>query len=211
MHSSYVPPHPTSGRCGIFWLNLAQSASQPRCELAVASYHETWPGHHLQLALAQEAELPPLRRALLFNAYLEGWAKYAEALPVSTGVAGGALGQVAVLRSELYSTATLVLDTGVHGHGWTYDKALHFFMEQTGAPRRLAEMVVYRCAADPGQLSAYKMGLLTMRRLRRRFENARGAFFRLQDFHNAVLGSGALPLDVLDRAVMSRAEEACGS
>jgi uncharacterized protein (DUF885 family) len=203
MHSHYIPPHGTPLRGGVFWLNLAQSAAQPRRELAVASYHETWPGHHLQMALAQQAELPALRRVPLFTAYMEGWAKYAEGLAVSTALGDDLLAQVAVLRSELYSTATLVLDTGVHVHGWSFDAALRFFMEQTFAPRRLAEMVVYRCAAEPAQLCAYKIGLLAFRGLKMRLADALGESFRLQGFHAAVLGSGALPLEVLERAVLA--------
>lgn len=207
MHSTYVPPHPASGKAGIFWINLAQSESQPRSEVVVVSWHETWPGHHLQLTLAQEAAPSPLRRALLFNAYLEGWAKYAEALPTSTGVLKDTLARVATLRSELYSTATLALDTGIHVHGWTFDEAVRFFIEQTGAKPRLAEMVIYRSIAEPAQLCSYKMGLLTLRRLRQEFERARGASFRIQDFHDAFLSSGALPLEVLEGLLSRRSSE----
>ena len=199
MHSTYVPPHPASGKPGIFWINLAQSESQPRGELAIVSFHETWPGHHLQLTLAQEAAPSPLRRALLFNAYLEGWAKYAEALPSALGMVPGPLARVAALRSELYSTANLVLDTGVHAHGWTFDEAERFFIEQTGGNPLLAKMVVFRSIAEPAQLCSYKMGLLSVRKLRQDFEKVRGASFRVQDFHDAFLSPGALPLDVLER------------
>lgn len=204
MHSTYVPPHPASGKAGIFWINLAQSEVQPRSEAAVVSFHETWPGHHLQLTLAQEAAPSPLRRALLFNAYLEGWAKYAEALPTSTGLLPDTLARIAALRSELYSTATLALDTGIHVHGWKFDDALRFFIEQTGAKPRLAEMVVYRSIAEPAQLCSYKIGLLTVRKLRQDFEAARGSAFRIQDFHDAFLSPGAMPLDVLERMLNRR-------
>lgn len=207
MHSTYVPPHPASGKAGIFWINLAQSESQPRSEVAVVSWHETWPGHHLQLTLAQEAAPSPLRRALLFNAYLEGWAKYAEALPTSTGVLKDTLARVATLRSELYSTATLALDTGIHVHGWTFDAAVRFFIEQTGAKPRLAEMVIFRSIAEPAQLCSYKVGLLTVRRLRGEFERARGSAFRIQDFHDAFLSPGALPLEVLEGMLSRRSSE----
>ncbi len=201
MHSTYVPPHPASGKGGIFWINLQQSASQPRGELAVVTFHETWPGHHLQLTLAQEAAPSPLRRALLFNAYLEGWAKYAEALPTSFGLVDETLARVAALRSELYSTATLVLDTGVHVHGWSFDEAVRFFSEQTGGNPKLAQMVAYRSIAEPAQLASYKIGLLTVRKLKADFERTRGSAFRIQDFHDAFLSSGALPLDVLERSL----------
>lgn len=207
MHSTYVPPHPASGKAGIFWMNMAQGVSQPRCELIVVTHHETWPGHHLQLTLAQEAAPSPLRRALLFNAYLEGWAKYAEALPISTGLIRDTLARIGALRSELYSTATLALDTGIHVHGWTFEAARRFFVEQTGANPKLAEMVVFRSIAEPAQLSSYKMGLLTVRRLRQEFERARSATFRVQEFHDAFLSPGALPLEVLEGMFNRRASE----
>ncbi len=104
---------------------------------------------------------------------------------------------------ELYSTATLVLDTGVHLHGWTLMRqARRFFSRADGRQRRFRGCaVILRSAADPGQLCAYKMGLLTMRQLRDRFRRTRGAGHRIQDFHDAVLGQGCLPLSILDAAI----------
>lgn len=206
MHTHYVPGRGTSRQTGTFWLNLAQSATQPRRELAVVSYHETWPGHHLQMSVAaRRLELPALRRIPLFTAYVEGWAKYAEGLAVDTLCPEDPLAQVAALRSELYSTATLVLDTGVHYHGWSFEEALRFFVDATGAAPRLADMVVHRSAANPGQLCAYKLGLLSVRALEARYRAACGPKFSVQAWHDSVLTGGALPLELLQSAVMARA------
>jgi uncharacterized protein (DUF885 family) len=208
-HSHYVPPRlgdrPARGdgeaSFGVFWVNLHHLTSGPRWETPTQCFHETWPGHHVQLALAQELPLCAFRRAIVFDAYMEGWAKYAESLPESVGLAGSALARVARLRMELYSTATLVLDTGVHALGWSLDRAREFFRDETGASDALADMVVLRSAANPGQLCAYKIGLLKVRELRDRFKLIRGSAYRIQDFHDAVLGNGALPLAILEAVV----------
>ncbi len=189
------------GQSGVFWLNCGVAARQPRGEALIMTFHETWPGHHLQLSLAQESSLPALRRALLFNAYLEGWAKYAEGLPESLGFEVGAFGRIARLRTELYSTATLVLDTGVHAFGWSLEEARRFFVEQTGAERSLAEMVTLRSAAGPGLLCAYKVGLLKFRELRDAMREARARDFAVRDFHELMLSSAALPLGLLEERV----------
>ena len=194
-HTSYVPS-PQPGAPATFRLNLAHASAGTRGECAVTAWHEVWPGHHLQLALALELPLPAFRRAMLFSGYLEGWAKYAEGLAASL-LAASPHTRIARLRMELYSTATLALDTGIHAHGWSAEAAAEFFQRETAAPDALARMVVLRSAADPGQLCAYKWGLLEMRRLRERFASLRGDAFRVQHFHDAVLGQGALPLTLL--------------
>jgi uncharacterized protein (DUF885 family) len=206
MHSMYLPAHGEGeANAGVFWLNCGMAALQPRGEAIIMAFHETWPGHHLQLSLAHESSLPAVRRALLFNAYLEGWAKYAESLPEALGFDLPDGARIARLRMELYSTATLVLDTGVHAFGWGFDRAKRFFIERTGADQRLAEMVVLRSAAQPGQLCAYKLGLITFRKIRRALAAARGADFALRDFHELMLGSAALPLELLEERVTKEA------
>lgn len=200
-HSTYVPPRAGSGAEGIFWLNLRQAIAAPRWENQVVCVHEVWPGHHLQIALAQELPLPAFRRAMLFAAYLEGWAKYAEILGETSGVLAGPFARLARLRTELYSTCTLVIDTGMHALGWSMDEARDVFARETGASGPLAEMVALRSASQPGHLSAYKMGMLKVLELRRRYETARGPAFRIQDFHDLILGHGALPLALLERVV----------
>jgi uncharacterized protein (DUF885 family) len=200
-HSHYVPPRMGEGASGVFWVNLTQTLAAPRSETAIVCFHETWPGHHLQLALAQELPIPAFRRAILFDGYMEGWAKYSESLPETVGLMNSQSMRISRLRMELYSTATLVLDTGVHFHGWTLDAARRFFAAETGASVDFAEAVILRSAADPAQLCAYKMGLLTMRELSDRFRRSRGGSHRIQDFHDAVLGQGCLPLSILEAGI----------
>lgn len=199
-HSHYVPPRMGGGAPGVFWVNLRQTLAAPRSETAIVCCHETWPGHHVQLALAQELPLPAFRRAILFDGYMEGWAKYSESLPETVGLMNSPSCRIARLRMELYSTATLVLDTGVHFHGWSLDAALRFFGAETGASADLAQAVILRSAADPAQLCAYKMGLLTMRELRDRFRRTPGGH-RIEDFHDAMLGQGCLPLSILETRI----------
>jgi uncharacterized protein (DUF885 family) len=200
-HSHYVPPGAANGSVGVFWVNLLQMLAAPRSEAALYCFHETWPGHHVQLALAQELPLPAFRRAILFDGYMEGWAKYAESLPETVGLANSPTLRIARLRMELYSTATLILDTGVHAHGWSLESAQKFFSRETGASDALAAGTVLRCAAEPAQLCAYKIGMLKMRELRDRYHRARGGDYRIQDYHDAVLGQGALPLSILEAVV----------
>jgi uncharacterized protein (DUF885 family) len=200
-HSTYIPPRQGSGGDGIYWLNQRQALSAPRWENAVVCAHEVWPGHHLQITLAQELPLPAFRRNMLFAAYLEGWAKYAEILAETSGVLTGPFARLARLRTELYSTGTLVIDTGMHALGWSFEQARDCFARETGANDALAGMVALRSAAQPGHLAAYKLGLMKVRELRRRYEAARGPAFRIQDFHDLILGHGALPLGLLEWVV----------
>jgi uncharacterized protein (DUF885 family) len=160
------------------------------------------PGHHLQLAIAQEAAtLPAFRRAIVFNAYIEGWAKYAEALPEDAGFADDPRVALCRMRGELYSTVNLVLDTGFNAMRWPYEKAVGYFKEAAGASQALAELVVARSLFHPGQLCSYKIGMRKMFELKEMLERARGRDFRIQEFHRLVLDEGALPLSLLERRV----------
>jgi len=199
-HSHYLPPSARRNGCGLFRVNLAHILAVGKAEAPVHCFHETWPGHHVQLAVAAEAQLCAFRRAVLFRAFLEGWAKYAESLPEEVGLSSP-LARISRLRMELYSTATLVMDTGIHALGWTLARARNFFFLETGAPAALTEMVILRSAAQPGELAAYKVGLLKMRHLRSVFAAARGSSFRIRDFHDTVLRNGAIPLTLLDEVI----------
>jgi uncharacterized protein (DUF885 family) len=203
-NSTYNPPR--DGEPGVFWINLRTALAQPKFEAPALCFHEVWPGHHLQIALSQELPLPPFRRAVLFNAYMEGWAKYSEALPEEVGMATDLVAKAARLRMELYSTVNLVMDTGINAFGWSAEQGARFFAENTGAGGPMTEMVVLRSLAQPGQLCSYKVGMMQVRSLKQRFTAARGDRYRVQDFHDAILGQGCLPLSLLDRAVMEAAE-----
>ena len=199
MHTHYTPPSANGARPGRFSLNLKSARASPRWELPTLCAHEGVPGHHLQLALAQE--LPALcefRRTVVFNAYIEGWAKYAETVPESHGWLDDPYAALGRLRAELYSTVNLALDTGIHALRWTRDQAREFFQRNTGVSTLFASAIANRSFVTPGQLCSYKIGMSAMLAARDRFRSARGARYDIRDFHACVLGHGALPLRVLD-------------
>ena len=198
-HSYYRAPSASRGGRGVFLANLSHVVATGKAEAAIVCFHETWPGHHLQLSIAAELEASTFRRAVLFRSFLEGWAKYAESLPESVGL-GNPHTRIARLRTELYSTATLAMDTGVHHHGWSAERARDFFVAETAAPAALADMVVMRSVASPGDLCTYKIGMQKVRALKGRFADAHPGS-EIRDFHDALLQNGALPFEVLDNLV----------
>ena len=209
-HATYVPPAADGSRPGMFDVNVAQVLDTNRLDLLTVTYHEAMPGHHVQLTIAQElAGLPAFRRILTHDGYIEGWAKYAELLPALEGVNTDPYWQLARRRNELYSTANLVLDTGIHARQWTRAQAVAFFAQQTGAGPAMAELVADRSAARPAQLCAYKLGLHAVLGARRRLEQAQGARFDLRRFHDLVLGDGSLPLALFERKVEAELARAC--
>lgn len=200
MGSHYTPPRAGGGRPGVFKINLKEALERPLWELPVLCRHEIMPGHHLQLALAQEMpELTPFRRTIVFTAYIEGWAKYAEALPEEQGLSDDPRVALCRMRGELYSTVNLVLDTGLNAMRWPFERAVAYFKDMTGASGTLAEHIAARSLFHPGQLCSYKIGMREMFALKGLLAKARGPAFRIQEFHDLALGEGALPLSLLRR------------
>jgi uncharacterized protein (DUF885 family) len=195
IHSQYTPPAPTSGRPGRFSLNLKSTLAQPGWELPVLCAHEATPGHHTQLALAQELPLCAFRRTVVFTAYIEGWAKYAETM-LDHQLMDDPYVRLGRLRGELYSSVNLALDTGVHARCWSRGQAARFFSDQTGVSGEFAESIVDRSLVWPGQLTAYKIGMLKLAELRQNMAWRPGGTTP-QAFHSAVLERGALPLSLL--------------
>jgi uncharacterized protein (DUF885 family) len=201
-HTAYVPPTADGSRPGAFEVNVRQQLGAARYDDYTLVYHEAIPGHHLQLTIAQEREsLPMFRRALVHDGYIEGWAKYSEQLPWLEGINEDPLWDIARRRSELYSTANLVLDTSIHTRGWTREQGIQFFAANTGCTREFAAAIVDRVAARPAQACAYKIGLLAMREARRRIESAEGAAFDRRRFHDLVLEQGSLPLALFEARI----------
>ncbi|HIF91763.1 MAG TPA: DUF885 domain-containing protein [Myxococcales bacterium] len=201
-HHCYQPPASDGSRPGIFELNLSVALAESMLDTTTVCYHETFPGHHLQLALAQELEgLPAVRRMVTFDSYIEGWAKYAETIPWEHGFNSDPLWNVARMRRELVSTANLVLDTGIHQKGWTRDEGMRFFAEQTGSSTEFSEAMVDRIAGNPGQTCSYKIGMLKFLGLRDRMRDRLGDEFHIRQFHTAVLKHGSLPLAILEEVV----------
>ncbi|HIG40359.1 MAG: DUF885 family protein [bacterium] len=208
-NQTYNPPSLDGSRHGKFELNLHHLLVADTPNLPVLVYHETWPGHHLQLSLALENEsLPLFNRTITFDAYIEGWAKYAETLPLDQGQGTSPEHRLLGLRAELISTVNLVLDTGIHQKKWTRQQAIDWFVEQTGMPEEFARYVVHRSCAVPAQLCSYKLGLMKVRELKEILKEKRGGQFNLPEFHDLLLRHGSLPLLILEREFLHAVSEA---
>jgi uncharacterized protein (DUF885 family) len=165
--------------------------------------HEAVPGHHFQIALAQETEGLPMFRAqsLTCTAYVEGWGLYCESLGDELGMFEDPYQRYGALDAELMRAIRLVLDTGMHALGWTREQAIAFFTEHSPSPEAEIVVEVDRYIVWPGQALAYKVGSLKIQELRDRAASAMGDRFDLRAFHDEILRHGALPLDMLERVV----------
>jgi uncharacterized protein (DUF885 family) len=187
-------------RPGIFYANLRDMNEFPRFSMRTLAYHEGIPGHHFQIALAQELRgVPTFRRVIPFSAYEEGWALYAERLMWELGFHTDSFDDLGRLQDELFRAARLVVDTGLHHKRWSRQQANDYLLQTTGMSAVDVTNEIDRYIVWPGQACAYKIGMLKILELRERTQAARGAGFSLKDFHDAVLLSGAMPLGVLER------------
>jgi uncharacterized protein (DUF885 family) len=202
----YVGPALDGTRPGVFYANLRDMNEAPKYRMRTLSIHEGVPGHHFQIALAQEQEGgPTFRRVIPFTAYAEGWALYAEWLGTELGVyKDDPFGDLGRLQDEMFRAVRLVVDTGIHFKRWTREQAIAYMQENTGQPQAEVVAEVERYIVDPGQACAYKIGMLSIRAARARAEQALGARWDAEAekaFHDVVLRGGALPLEILDEQV----------
>jgi uncharacterized protein (DUF885 family) len=198
----YYMPAPYDGsRPGLFYVRT--TGSTPRFGVKTLAYHETIPGHHLQIAIAQETtSLPALRQGMQFNAFTEGWALYAERLMWELGAySGDPQGDLGRLRLEAFRAARLVVDTGIHAMRWSFDQAVEYLAEATGFPGSEAQREITRYSVWPGQATSYYIGFLKFLELRQKAMDALGAGFDLKDFHRIILSNGSVPLPVLEQLV----------
>jgi uncharacterized protein (DUF885 family) len=189
-------------RPGIYHINLRDTAEVPSWTLPTLTYHESIPGHHLQLSIQQEATLPLIRKVSFFSAYIEGWALYAEQLADEMGMYDNdPFGRIGYLHDAMFRGVRLVVDTGIHSMRWSREQAIKYFTDTLGDPVASATTEVERYCVWPGQACAYMLGKLTILRLRDKAKTALGSKFDIHQFHDAILLCGAVPLTVLETVV----------
>lgn len=204
----YMPPALDGKRPGVFYANLRNMAELPTFGMRTLSVHEGVPGHHFQIALAQAQQGgPTFRKVLPFTAYQEGWALYAEWLGSELGLyQSDPFGDLGRLQAEMFRAVRLVVDTGMHAQRWPRQRAVDYMLANTGMAQGEVVAEIERYIVDPGQACAYKVGMLAIRAARSRAQQALGPRWdaqALKDFHDVVLGSGALPLEIMDELVDS--------
>ncbi|MBK6690214.1 MAG: DUF885 domain-containing protein [Deltaproteobacteria bacterium] len=198
----YRQPIPDGSKPGEFFVNTYQAETRPRFEMEALAFHESIPGHHLQIAIAQELPaIPAFRKHLGTTAFVEGWALYTERLADELGLYTSDLSRMGMLSFDAWRASRLVVDTGLHALGWSRSQAQAFMRDHTALAENNIDNEVDRYLVWPGQALAYKTGQLEIWRLRREAERSLGKNFDLRGFHDAVLTGGAVTMSVLAQQV----------
>lgn len=199
---------PDGSRPGTYYVHLSDMKAMPKSTMEGVAYHEGNPGHHMQISIAQELEtVPKFRTQIGFNAYVEGWALYSEILAKEMGGYKNPYYDFGRLVNEIWRAIRLVVDTGIHSKGWTEADAIKYFSENSSIAPGAIQAEVRRYMVIPGQATGYKIGMLKIQELRNLAETELGDKFDLKGFHDTVLGSGALPLEILEKEVKRWIEE----
>lgn len=194
----YTPPDPRSGRLGTYWVNPYRVTERAAYDVEAIAFHEALPGHHLQLSIAQQLTgLPLFRRIGTSGSYTEGWGLYAERLADEMGLYSSDTDRLGMLTCASWRACRLVVDSGLHAFGWSFEQAVEFLLDNTALGRTVVEAEVDRYVGLPGQALSYLVGRLEIDRLRAHAEQRLGSAFDVRDFHEQVLQHGALPLGVL--------------
>lgn len=200
----YDSPAEDGSRPGVYYVNLKEMGNLPKYEAEVVLYHEGTPGHHFQIALAQELKsLPQYRRYTGFNAFSEGWGLYTERLAKEMGAYKDPLSEFGRLSLELMRATRLVVDTGIHAKKWTREQALKYLNENMSSSLDDQKNEIERYIVMPGQATGYMIGMLKIVELREKAQKKLAEKFDIRDFHDTVLGNGGLPLSVLEDVVDS--------
>jgi uncharacterized protein (DUF885 family) len=198
----YRSPATDGSRPGRYYINTSAPETRPRYEAEALAFHESVPGHHLQLAIAQELkDIPEFRKNSGVTAFVEGWGLYAERLSDEMGLYSSDLDRLGILSFDAWRACRLVVDTGMHAMGWTRQQAIDYMLENTALAKNNIVNEVDRYITWPGQALAYKTGQLEMRRLRQETEKRLGTRFDVRKFHEVLLGNGAIPLRALRQVV----------
>jgi uncharacterized protein (DUF885 family) len=202
----YFPPAEDGSRGGTFFVNIADPTSWGTFELEAMAFHEGIPGHHLQLAIAAELpdSMPTFRKHMHNSAYAEGWGLYSERLSDEMGLYGSQVDRIGMLAADSMRATRLVVDTGIHGLGWSRQQAVDYMLANTPLSEGVVRPEIDRYVVSPGQATSYMIGRLEIQRMRREAEQRLGDAFSVKHFHSAVLDNGSLPLGVLDQVVKSR-------
>jgi len=198
----YNRPALDGSRPGRFYANLYDIKATPKYGMRALTYHEAVPGHHYQIALQQEqTDLPWFRKLLGYTAYIEGWALYSERVALEMGFQKTNFDKIGALQSELFRAVRLVVDTGMHDRKWTREQAVKYMADNTGMAMSDVVTEIERYIVWPGQATGYKIGQLTILRLRDEARAALGDKFDIREFHDLVLDGGAVPLTILEDQV----------
>jgi uncharacterized protein (DUF885 family) len=204
------PPTLDGSKPGTLWLNLRDPENVYQWGMQTLAYHEGIPGHVYQMAQAQKLRgLPTFRRSYFFNAYVEGWALYAELLGYELGLEDD-LGNLGRLQALLWRAARLVVDTGIHAMRWTREQAIEYMVKTTGLPERDVITEVERYIVMPGQACAYYIGYRELLSMRQKAQATLGEDFDLQAFHDVIINHGSLPLSLLGEVVNAYIDQAAG-
>ena len=198
----YQRPAADGSRPGIYYANLYDMANMPTYQMEALAYHEGIPGHHMQIAIAQELEnVPSFRKFGGYTAYIEGWGLYSEYFPKEMGLYADPYSDFGRLAMELWRACRLVVDSGLHDKKWTREEAIAYLIENTPNPEGDAVKAIERYVVMPGQATAYTVGLLKILELRERGREALGDDFDIRGFHDVILKDGAVPLAILEENV----------
>lgn len=200
----YSRPAPDGSRPGTYYANLYRVEDMPTYQMEALAFHEGIPGHHMQIAIAQELEgIPKFRKYGGFTAYTEGWGLYSEYFPKEMGYYKDPYSDFGRLAMEIWRAARLVVDTGLHHKKWTREEAVQYLLDNTPNPPGDAQKAIDRYIVMPGQATAYKIGMLKILELRENAKAELGEAFDIRDFHDVVLRDGAVPLAIMEENVQN--------